>query len=190
MYTPVILGALGECLRTIYWFKEDLRSFLVRAGVPQSIITSLPWGNYKRWVVKEFLDGLAANPAAGKVVLDDVIGAVVEQDETDGSIALDGVVLLVEAKWTATPAEPRQVREFSAKVYSKLDSTLGLLICMSGFTQQAIEAANDGRMLLLLMDGQDLARIFEGVDDLVDVLKRKRRHAAEKGQALYRIGSG
>jgi hypothetical protein len=76
------------------------------------------------------------------------------------------------------------------KVHDKLDNTLGLMISMSGFTEDAVNAAAaGGRMLVILMDGLDLARVFQGLDDLADVLRRKLRHAAEKGGALYRAGS-
>ena len=299
VYSPVVLDSLGECLRTIYWYKKDLRSFLVRAGIPQEFVSSLDWSGYKRHIVKELLDSLATQPG-GKALLDRLIGSVVEQDErflhlqklddgdrkvadaqqairalkdlldsksivekaeqarqekrteaqreiaqrkerqrslqnlcarfkelfsmpdhrtrgiefesllrdlfvlhdldprggftspgeqTDGSIRLEGTVLLIEAKWTEKPVDPAQVRNFRTKVHDKLDSTLGLMISMAGFTDQAVETASGGgRMLVILMDGQELVRILEGFDDLVEVLQRKLRHAAESGRAMYRVG--
>jgi hypothetical protein len=36
MYAPVVLDAVVEALTKAYWYKGDLRSFLVRAGEPSS----------------------------------------------------------------------------------------------------------------------------------------------------------
>ena len=300
MYGPAVLEALCECLRLIYWYHDDLKSFLMRAGVPAHVVSSLPWDRYKRVVVKELVDRLAANPGPGKPILEKLLDAITEQDEEfahlrrlddgkrkaeeaqsalqqlrqlldtrtlaeradrakqekrtesariaalvrersdataklneklgtlcssedphrrgldfqgllrdlfalydlaprgafstpgeqlDGSITIDGTVLLVEAKWTKEPTSPHEVRDFRSKVHDKLDNTLGLMISMAGFTEQAIEkAAGGGRMLLVLMDGQDLAGVLQGIDDLVDVLRRKLRHAAEEGSPMYRAG--
>lgn len=298
VYPPTVLDSLGESLRVVYWYKDDLRSFLVRAGVPERIVRDLPWGGYKRGVVRALLDLLARNPASGTPLLTKLIESVVEQDESfphlarlpdglrlvaearsavrtlkdilghqtvaeraavarserrtearraqaelvqrksdlrelhqeflglagsqnpnqrgldfqpllrrlfalydleprggfagageqiDGSIQLDGKILLVEAKWTADQTSPSEVRDFRAKVHDKLESTLGLMIAVNGFTEQAIEkASGGGRLLLVLMDGQDLARVLEGVDDLVEVLRRKLRYASEHGRAFTR----
>lgn len=299
-YTPVVLDALADCLRTLYWYKNDLRSFLIRAGVPKPVVNSLSWSGYKRSIIAELLDRLASNPASGMPILRRLVGAVVEQDEkfahlaklddgrrkvadartavrhlkdllgtrtvveraeqarrenrteteraaaelrereivlaglnnrflamcesknpqrrgldfqdllrdlfriydldprgafsrpgeqTDGSIRFEGTVLLVEARWTEAATSPGEVREFRSKVHDKLDSTLGLMISMGGFTDQAIESASSsGRLLVVLMDGLDVARVFQGVDDFCEVLRRKLRHAAEEGRAMYRSG--
>jgi len=301
MYAPAVVEALSECLRTVYWFKDDLRSFLLRAGVDEAMLSGLPWERYKRNAIRELLNRLVTNPVSGKPVLDRLIGGVVEQDEdfphldrlddgarkvkdarvavrrlkellgaeataeraararrenrteaqrardsaverrdalralnerfmvlmvlqdaqrrgyqfqellrdlfalhdldprgafarpgeqTDGSIRLDGTVILVEARWTDAQTQPREVREFRTKVHDKLDNTLGLMISMAGFTAEAVEAApGGGRMVVVLMDGQDLASVLQGLSDLVEVLRRKLRHAAEVGHALYRIGT-
>ncbi len=110
-------------------------------------------------------------------------------EQTDGRLILDGTVFLVEARWTAARSDPREVREFRTKVHDKLDSTLGLFISMAGFTDEAVTSASGGgRILVLLMDGPDLAAVFEGHVGLVDLLHRKRRHASDGGGAMYRAG--
>lgn len=111
-------------------------------------------------------------------------------EQTDASISLGDTVMLVEARWTETLTSPGEVREFRTKVHDKLDNTLGLMVSMAGFTSEAIDSASGGgRMVVVLMDGQDLASIFQGLTDLVEVLRRKLRHAAEVGHALYRVGT-
>ena len=63
VYTTAVLEAIAECLRTIYWYMKDLRSFLVRAGVPDNLLNALPWDGYKRTVASELIDRLARNPS-------------------------------------------------------------------------------------------------------------------------------
>jgi hypothetical protein len=304
-YRPSVLDALVECLSAVYWYKQDLRSFLVRAGVPRDQVDGLPWATtYKRAVARTLIDQLASDPIRGTAALDRLIDAVVEipdslehlarlddgrrkvedarsalrrlrtllgtetaaeradkarcerrteaqravqqrqervrdlesldrefrrlsvlpgdaqsrqrrgyelQDllrslfrihdldprgsfaqageQTDGSVCLDGTIVLVESRWTDAQTTPRDVRDFQGKVQSKLENTLGLMISMNGFTEEAInEAARAGRMVVVLMDGVDVAQVFAGMVDLTELLRRKIRHAAEQGRALYRVG--
>jgi hypothetical protein len=78
------------------------------------------------------------------------------------------------------------LRNFRAKVEDKLDSTLGLFISMSGFTNEAIQRAAQGRRLLILMDGMEIAYIFQGLWDVDDLLRRKLREAAETGNVFFK----
>lgn len=112
--------------------------------------------------------------------------------QIDGSITLDGTFILVEAKWEEKPTEPRDVRDFQGKVQnSGLDNTLGLMISMGGFTSHAIEEpGRSGRIAVVLMDGVDVAQVFQGVVDLTEMLHRKFRHAADYSQAMYHLGTG
>ena len=57
---------------------------------------------------------------------------------------------------------------------------------ISGFTEGAIAKHPDGQTPLRLMDGTDLMPILEGRIELSEVLERKRRHAAETGNPMYR----
>ena len=112
--------------------------------------------------------------------------------QTDGAIKLDGTVMLIEARWKNDLTPPGEVREFRTKVHEKLDGTLGLFVSMSGFGEEAVNAATGGgsRMVVILADGADLAPVFSGNDDLVEVLRRKHRFASERGIALHRPGQG
>lgn len=55
VYPASVIDALGESLRCLYWYKDDLRSFLTRAGLPRSIVAPLDWSSHKRVVVRELL---------------------------------------------------------------------------------------------------------------------------------------
>jgi len=108
-------------------------------------------------------------------------------EETDGSIRLDGRLLLVEAKWEKSPIEPAAVGSFRNKVRDKLETTLGLFISMSSFTDAAVKKTASGRRLVVLIDGEDLAPVIQGILDLRYVLQEKLREASESGEVLYRV---
>lgn len=57
----VALQALKEALCTIYWYKNDLRSFLQNCITDTNIITSANWENYKRQIISDIIDSLAAD---------------------------------------------------------------------------------------------------------------------------------
>lgn len=300
VYSPQVFEALAECVRTIYWYKSELQSFLIRCGIPRDQVARLDW-SYKRNAVRQLLDDLAARKASGTRLVDALIGGVVEQDEAfphlaklddgkakvndarqavrrlkdllgqqtvvaraeaarterrteaerqhaerrqrvedlsklktrfmelaaandekrrgyefqtwlrelfaihdleprgsfaspgeqiDGSIRLEGQLLLVESRWTKDMVDPADVRDFVGKLEQKLDNTLGLMVSVAGFTENAgTKATSGGRLLAIFIDGQDLFPVLEGLLDLRDLLSRKLRHAAEKGEPMYRVGT-
>jgi hypothetical protein len=303
IYSPKIFDALGECLRTVYWYTADLKSFLIRCGVSHTRVASLDW-TYKRTAVRELLNDLASQGAVATPQVKALVGAVVEQDDgfphlakvtgnvegkqlvkearaatlalknllgdravvahadaaraenrteaerrrsettaraeslaklkqrltdmhavvdaqergyafqswlrelfylhdfeprgsfagegeqIDGSIRLDGQTLLVEARWTKELVGPDGVRDFVGKFESKLDNTLGLMVSVNGFTDAAsAKATKGGRLMTIFVDGQDLFPVLDGITDLRRLLARKLRHASEKGEPMYRVGS-
>lgn len=303
VYPPQVFEALSDCLRTVYWYTNDLKSFLIRCGVSPARVSALDW-TYKRTAVRELLDDLASQGAAGMPTVKALIGAVVEQDDRfphlakitgkadgktlvkdartatrvlkdllgtqavvahadaaraenrteaerrrsetaartqalaklkqrftdlaamkdarkrgldfqpwlrdlfdvhdleprgsfagegeqiDGSIRIDGQTLLIEARWTTEMVAPEGVRDFVAKFEQKLDNTLGLMISVNGFTDAASgKATIGGRLMTIFVDGRDLYPVLDGLVDLRHLLARKLRHAAEKGEPMYRVGS-
>ena len=298
-YDPSVLIALDDALKAAYWYKADLKSMLIRAGVPEEMVQALPWDGHKWEIVKTLVDRLAKDPLTGTPIVDRLVNCLVEMDsnfphlarledgpkkvreardaitflkdflareslveraerarrerrteaervglqnrdrqhavrsvsktfadlclmsdvrkrglefekllrelfklydldprgsfaspgeQIDGSITFDGRVLLVEARWREKQVDPREVRDFRTKVHDKLDSTIGLMISMSGYTEAAVQTAGGGgRILVVLMDGQDLAPVFQGLQDFTEVVRRKLRHAAEKGESMYRV---
>lgn len=111
-------------------------------------------------------------------------------EQIDGSIRIDGQTLLVEARWTKELVAPEGVRDFVGKFEQKLDNTLGLMISVDGFTDAAsTKATSGGRLLAVFMDGRDIVSVLDGMADLRQLIARKLRHAAEKGEPMYRIGA-
>lgn len=52
---------LKEALSNIYWYKDDLRSFLDKCIYDKSILVNLNWDNYKRQIVSDLVDILYKN---------------------------------------------------------------------------------------------------------------------------------
>lgn len=85
---------------------------------------------------------------------------------------------------------PEGVRDFVGKFEQKLDNTLGLMVSVNGFTDAASgKATIGGRLMTIFVDGRDLFLVVDGLVDLRHLLSRKLRHAAEKGEPMYRAGS-
>jgi len=59
--SPAILQPLKEALTLAYWYKPDLRAFLVSSLGDRQLIAQLDWaGDYKRTIVAQLVDSLAS----------------------------------------------------------------------------------------------------------------------------------
>ncbi|WP_433032790.1 restriction endonuclease [Actinomycetospora sp. CA-053990] len=105
-------------------------------------------------------------------------------EQIDGAFTYEGTDYLVEARWTKDKIQPKHIRDFSGKVHEKLDNTLGVFISINGFTENAetMNLGSGGRPNVILITGADLNAVLEGRIDLVQLLLRKRRHAAHTGE--------
>lgn len=88
------------------------------------------------------------------------------------------------------PLEPEDFGYFKVKVDAKARNTLGLCISIGGFTEGAIKQHTGSQTPLVLMDSADLMPVLEGLIALTEVLHRKRRHAVETGNPMYRAWQG
>ena len=74
------------------------------------------------------------------------------------------------------------MNHFFGKVSSKFYGR-GVLLSMSGFTQEAVSNLQSGRELkVILFDGSDLFRVLEGVTPFEQVLEAKIRAAQAYGR--------
>ena len=103
--------------------------------------------------------------------------------QIDGSITVGGTTYLVELKFTATQADAPDVDSLLAKVRSKADNTMGIMVSMSGYSSVAIDAASGPRSLLLLLDHRHLYLVLQGIEKFDDVIQRLSRHASQTGRA-------
>ena len=113
----------------------------------------------------------------------------IEHEQIDGAFTLRTDDYILEARWCSKPLQPKDLNDFKVKVDGKARNTLGLCVSISGFTDGAIAKHSGAQTPLILMDGLDLMTILEGRIDLIEVLERKRRHAAETGNPMYRVGT-
>lgn len=108
-------------------------------------------------------------------------------EQIDGAFSFEGTDYLLEAKWQKDPVDAKELDSLAGKLLRKLENTLGLFLSINGYSEDAVKAHSSGRRLLLLMDGNDLMAVIEGRVDLVQLLLRKRRKAAETGNIYLRI---
>jgi len=104
-------------------------------------------------------------------------------EQIDGSFELNSHVYLLEAKWHSKQISQDALLIFREKVESKSKWSRGLLVSISGFTDDGIAAFARGRATNIIgMTGQDLYFILSGEISLVDAIARKARRAAETGE--------
>ena len=108
-------------------------------------------------------------------------------EQIDGAFSFEGTDYLLEAKWQSERVPAKELDSLAGKLSRKLENTLGLFLSVNGYSEDAIKTHASGRRLIILMDGSDLMAVLEGRIDLVQLLLRKRRHAAETGNIYLRI---
>lgn len=108
-------------------------------------------------------------------------------EQIDGAFSFEGTDYLLEAKWQKDPVDAKELDSLAGKLSRKLENTLGLFLSINGYSEDAVKVHSSGRRLIILMDGSDLMAVIEGRIDLVQLLLRKRRKAAETGNIYLRI---
>lgn len=108
-------------------------------------------------------------------------------EQIDGAFSFEGTDYLLEAKWQKAPVDAKELDSLAGKLSRKLENTLGLFLSINGYSEDAVKAHSSGRRLVILMDGSDLMAVIEGRIDLVQLLLRKRRKAAETGNIYLKI---
>jgi Restriction endonuclease len=105
--------------------------------------------------------------------------------QIDGALTVDGTTFLVETKFTATPVGSPDIDIFMAKIESKADNTMGLLVSISGFNHGAKTSASKQRTPMLLLDhGHIFNLILSGMMTLPQVVSRIKRHASQTGSSF------
>ena len=108
-------------------------------------------------------------------------------EQIDGAFSFENTDYLLEAKWQKVPTGAADLDIFSAKVARKLENTLGVFLSINGYSQDGVAAHSAGRRLVILVDGGDLMAVLEGRIDLVQLLLRKRREAAQTGNLYLKV---
>lgn len=113
----------------------------------------------------------------------------IEGEQIDGFFVLEYQHFLLEAKWQSTACERADLDAFEAKVRAKIENTLGLFLSIGGFMESAVTKHSGKTSVMILMDGTDLIAVLENRIDLVELLKRKHRHAADTGEIHFSVGA-
>jgi Restriction endonuclease len=109
-------------------------------------------------------------------------------EQIDGSFDLHPEIFLVEAKWQAVPTGQSDLLAFSGKVEGKAQWSRGMFISYSGFSEDGLHAFARGRPTsIVCMDGLDLHQILSGGLNLTEVIQKKKRRAAETGNAFVPV---
>lgn len=164
---PAAWDALAEALATYEWYKRPF----------ESLVRQLAAGSSRDSSTTCFVSGIC-NLAPPTTLITSRL-TVRFTFRTDDQ--------LLEARWWKENIQPKELNDFKAKVDGEARNTLGLRIAVSGFTPGAIEEHSSAQSPLILIDGVDLMPVLEGRISLDEVLERKRRHAAETGNVLFRV---
>lgn len=106
--------------------------------------------------------------------------------QIDGSVTHDGTTYLVELKFTTAQTVATDIDSLRAKVKSKADNTMGILLSISGFSSVAIKEASGRGSVVLLMDAQHIYMCLSGQLRFEDIISRIRRHASQTGEAYLK----
>jgi len=109
-------------------------------------------------------------------------------EQIDGSCEFDHASYLLEAKWQNEKTSASDLRNFQGKVEAKSAWTRGLFVSYSGFSEQGLDAFTRGhRTSIICMDGLDLYEIFHHRRSFTEVLRLKRREAADTGRPFVSV---
>ncbi len=170
-------NAYSEKLEKIHSFKSQLEK-LNKEYCQLAISNNLQERGYRlEAILKELFDLFDLDPKASFKI---------EGEQLDGAFTFDGADFLFEAKWQNELVRANALDSLSSKVQRKLDNTLGLFLSINGFSTDGIAAHSTGRKVVLLMDGSDVMAVLDGRIGFPELLKRKRRHAAQTGEIYLR----
>lgn len=109
-------------------------------------------------------------------------------EQIDGSFEHAAHTVLLEAKWQAAKIGQTDLLSFYGKVQGKAQWCSGLYVSYSGFSTDGLTAFLRGRQTnLICMDGSDLSQVLLEALDLADVIRKKKRRAAETNLAFVPI---
>ncbi|WP_157644517.1 restriction endonuclease [Bradyrhizobium sp. WSM2793] len=109
-------------------------------------------------------------------------------EQIDGSFVHRHETFLLEAKWQTKEIAVQSLWAFASKVETKSTWAKGLFVSESGFSEDGLHAFRQGKPTpLVCMDGYDIFLLLEHGLWLEEVLDRKKRRAAETGEAFVQV---
>jgi restriction system protein len=109
-------------------------------------------------------------------------------EQIDGVIEMDGEIYLVEMKWWEKPLGTGEVSQHLVRVFSR-NCARGLLISYSGYTDPAVAICRESlsRMVVALSGLEEIVKLLEREDNLVEFLKKKVRAAVIDKNPHHRV---
>jgi len=108
--------------------------------------------------------------------------------QIDGSLTIDGTTFLIETKFTKDPIGSDDIDSFYSKIMRKADNTMGIMISISGYNENAIKNASRDRTPILLLDHSHIFNfILTDVMSLEEVIGRVKRHASQTGKSFLPV---
>lgn len=107
-------------------------------------------------------------------------------EQIDGSFLLHNETYLIEAKWHSQKTAAPDLHVFQSKLDQKATWARGVFISWQGFSSEAFEAWGRNKSIICII-GYDLYHILTNNISLIELLDKKIRHAAEKGEYFVSI---
>jgi Holliday junction resolvase-like predicted endonuclease len=129
-------------------------------------------------LIADVLDcyGIAAKPSVRGV------------GEIDVAFSLGGTRFILEAKWEQVKTDEGKLAKLQKRVSQRLETTLGVFLSMSGYTQEAIRGVSVGqRQNVLLLDRRHFEAMLAGIvppDELFNLLIDKSSY---EGGTYYQL---
>jgi hypothetical protein len=102
--------------------------------------------------------------------------------EIDVAFSVDGIPYLMENKWEKDPINFDAISKLNTRVKQRLLGTLGILLSLSGYTDEALrQIARGERLQLILMDASHLDNLVEGSTSPQVLIRALRNRAAFYG---------
>lgn len=111
----------------------------------------------------------------------------VDGRQIDGSLTLDGFTYLLELKFEAGHAGAPDIDSLKAKVDSKADNTMGVMVAVSGYSSVAVQEASGKKSVLLLLDVNHVYMVLGGIASIKEIIRRVRRHSSQTGRAYLAV---
>lgn len=108
-------------------------------------------------------------------------GFTITGEQIDGSFILHNETYLIEAKWHNKKTAAPDLHIFQSKLEQKASWTRGVFISWQGFSSEAFDAWGKNKRIICVT-GYDLYHMITNDISLIELLDKKIRHAAEKGE--------
>lgn len=109
-------------------------------------------------------------------------------EQIDGALRFRGNDYLIEARWRQEPPAINDLMTFAGKIGTKTDWARGLFISMIPPRSEVLDQLARVSRRVLIMDGQDLALIVQGMYSLQAALETKESKAVQEGILFFSLG--